>query len=317
MKRILIVCEAGKGKGLGHFYRSLALAQILETDYQITLLSNGENLSNDDFKLVYTSNFEQFDGFTAYDLIILDGYEFSTAFISKLSSSNIPFIEISDFQEQLYLAPFWINTSMKSDSPGKGLQYSLLRKEILEIAKNRTFEVKKPGSIFIAFGGTDELSNSIKTVKALLKTHDFTKIGVLYPENGKDLEALHTYATSESDVEIKIYSNLTVSELIDITDEYTAALVSSSTIACEMIALRKVVYTCCLYENQALLHNQLTTSNAAFSVNLEAVQNQRESLVVELIHLDIEQLTIFDSQKKLIDGKAEERIRTFISNCFE
>src|SRR6218665_2238271 len=202
MKSVLIVCEAGTGLGLGHFYRSLALAQMLSSDFQVMLLSNNSSLPETTFNRFIVDSFEDFPDYKSFEIVVLDGYQFNSRLISKFISESIRFIEISDFQEQLYPTPFWINTSMESDLPGKGLQYGLLRKEILEVAKKRTFEEKKLDSIFVAFGGTDELSNSLKRVEALDDAHYFSRIGVLYPDNGKDAELLKEYAASGLDIEV-------------------------------------------------------------------------------------------------------------------
>lgn len=321
MKSILIVCEAGKGKGLGHFYRSLALAQILSNDFQVSILANNPDLPESEFKINQATDFESFSDYANFDLVILDGYEFSSNLIAILIENNLPFVEISDFSQPLYPTKHWINSSLNDpETTGKSLKYSLLRKELLEVAKTRTFEQKKLDSIFVAFGGTDELSNSLKIVEALHNIHYFSKIGVLYPSNGKDFDSLRKYAASDLDIEVTVFSNLSASELIQVTDQYAVALTSSSTIACEMVALRKVVHTCCLYQNQQLLHDQLTTSKAAFNLNLSMILDQpdlAESLVFELMNPEIEQETIFNFQKTLIDGFAEERICTFISNCFK
>lgn len=315
MKSVLIVCEAEKGSGLGHFYRSIALAQILSSDCQISMLSNNSELPKTDFLFFIESRFEDFTDYQNFDLIVLDGYTFSSELIDLFQ--DIPFVEISDFKEQLYPTKFWMNTSMMSELQGKGLQYSLLRKEILEAARTKSFEEKKLDTIFIAFGGTDEGSNSLKITRALRDIHYFSKIGVLYPSQGKDFNLLNELANSESDIEIKIFSDLSVNELIEGTENYSVALVSSSTIACEMIALRKVVYTCCLYENQQLLHGQLTESKTAISIQISNIISNTESFVNDLIQPKFDQETLFLSQKTLIDGFAEERIRKFIANCFE
>ncbi len=189
MKSVLIVCEAGKGNGLGHFYRSVALAQILANNYQITILSNGINLPYCNINLISVDSFEQFQTLPDYDLVILDGYEFPLSIISGLTENNIPFIEVSDFDKPIYPTKYWINSSINDHkTPGLGLNYSLLREEILDTARNKKFQETSPDTLFIAFGGTDEGSNSLKVIKKLLPTNSFKRIGILYPQSGKDFK---------------------------------------------------------------------------------------------------------------------------------
>lgn len=315
MKSVLIVCEAGAGNGLGHFYRSVALAQILADNYQITVLSNGANLPDCDVNLISVESFEQFQSLPDYELVILDGYEFPLSVVSVLTQNNIPFIEISDFEKPIYPTKYWINSSVnKQNIPGLGLNYSLLRKEILEVAQTKEFKPQNTNSLFIAFGGTDEQSHSLSVVKKLVSTAFFSRIGVLYLKTGKDFSALEKLKSEHPQLEI--FSNLSTQELIKTVDDFSVALVTSSTIACEMVALRKIVSTCWLYENQRLLHFQLIENNAAIDTDLQKLISDPQTFIQKISELP-DQQALFEHQKKLIDGNAAERIRTFISNCFE
>lgn len=314
MKRVLIACETGEGNGLGHFYRSVALAQILASNYDVTLLSNSFNLPDLGIRLI-AMDFENFQAFDTIDLAILDGYEFPLSILNRLNEKNIPFVEVSDFDKPIYPTKLWFNPSINDQqTTGLGLNYSLLRREILEIAQKRTFHKTDTDTLFIAFGGTDEDSNSLKVIKKLLATAYFKKIGVLYPTKGKDHKQLKTLESKHT--ELKIFSNLSTVELIRVVDQYALTLVSSSTIACEMIALRKIVFTCRLYENQRLLHFQMTENKAAIEIKLRGLLNHPQSFIRKIKELP-DQQALFEHQKKLIDGKAADRIRNFIANCFQ
>lgn len=314
MKKILVVCEAGEGNGLGHFYRSLALAQILESDHRVTLLTNGTNLPECGIEVIAT-DFEAFHRIAAYDLAVLDGYEFPLPLLNALIDNNIPFVEVSDFDKMLYPTKWWINPSIdEQNTPGLGLNYSLLRKEILQEAQNRKFKESSSDTLFIAFGGTDESSYSLKVVQKLLPTQNFKRIGVLYPQSGKDFNKLKALEAEHK--ELTIFFNLSAAELIKAVDHYGLTLVSSSTIATEMIALRKVVFTCRLYENQRLLHFQMTENKAAIETKLQGLLSKPQSFIKKTRNLP-DQQTLFEHQKKLIDGFSEERIRNFIANCFQ
>lgn len=316
MKSVLIVCEAGAGKGLGHFYRSAALAQIISGNFSVSILSNNPDLPKTTVDLLQTDNFEKFEAYKTFDLVVLDGYEFSSNLISTFLKSKIPFVEISDFKQQLYPTKHWFNSSINEQNiPGKGLRYSLLRTEFLEIARNKAFKFQSTDSVFVAFGGTDELSNSLQTVEKLLAEKTFSRIGVLYPKTGNDFETLKQLSVNNSG--LQLYFNLSAQELIQTVENYSTCLVSSSTVACEMIALRKLVFTACLYNNQQLLHEQITHNNAAFEIDLANLNS--EYFTTQLKHIENKeiQVKLFEQQKKLIDGNAENRIRTFISNCFQ
>lgn len=318
MKSVLIVCEAGAGNGLGHFYRSVALAQMLFENYRVQLLANNPDLEgNSILPLVTVDTFENYPNYTDFDLIVLDGYHFDDRLIHPLIQLEIPLVEVSDFGHQLYPTSFWINTSINEQTaPGKGLSFSLLRPKILDIARNRTFSQQSTERIFIAFGGTDEQSNTLKTVETLLATRHFQQIGALYPPKGIDSEALN--ALCKTYPELTIHSNLSVEVLVQTLNDYGVCLVSSSTIACEMIALRRLVFTVCLYENQTLLHEQLTENGAAFELQLSELSQNPSSFLVKLDTLSNPeaQQTLFEQQKTLIDGNAASRMRKFIANCF-
>ena len=314
MKSVLIICEAGAGNGLGHFYRSVALAQILANNYQVTILSNGTHLPECATHLI-SMDFEQFRHLSDYNLAILDGYEFPLSIVNGLTDNNIPFVEVSDFDQQIYPTKYWINPSVDDQqTPGLGLNYSLLRNEILEEARIREFRKTNPNTLFIAFGGTDESSNSLKVIRKLLPIGHFKRIGVLYPSTGKDFPALKDLESKHD--ELELFNNLSAAELISAVDNFSYALVSSSTIACEMIALRKIVFTCRLYENQRLLHFQLIENKAAVETKLQDLLSSPQSFIQKIERLP-DQQTLFEAQKKLIDGYAAERIRNFIANCFQ
>ncbi len=317
MKSVLIVCEAGPGNGLGHFYRSAALAQIISGNFRVSILSNNPDLPKTTVNLLQTDDFEKFEHYNIFDLVILDSYGFNSNLISTLIKSEIPFVEISDFKQQLYPTKHWFNSSVNEQNiPGRGLNYSLLRPEFLEAARNKEFKFQSIDSVFIAFGGTDESSNSLRIVEKLLSEKVFARIGVLYPKTGADFEALKRL--SESNSGLQLYFNLSAQELIQTAEKYSICLVSSSTIACEMIALRKLVFTTCLYDNQQLLHIQIIHHNAAFEIDpakLKANSEYFNSLLKNAENKEVQE-RLFEQQKKLIDGNAEDRIHTFISNCF-
>lgn len=314
-KEIILIAEAGQGKGLGHLYRMKALADLLSHDFQVSLLSNCSVdqlslLGNSSFKSISSASFSI--DFSEAHLVIVDGYTFPDALIHQLANLTIPVIEVSDFEQQLYPFFYWINSSNNTlKKEGMGLQYSLLRSSFLYQAQQPLPVELHKKRLFIAYGGTDEAGLTLQTLKAVLETNYFEQIAVLYPATGTSLDALKNIAAQHS--HITIHSQLTETQLLSVLHSSDVCFVSSSTIACECIALRKMVFTACLYDNQKLLHEQLCSNHAAFSLNTEELFTNPNSLMEYIEALNETTISIQrKAQEQLIDGHAQERILVFI-----
>ncbi len=321
-QHIAIFCEAGEGKGLGHFFRGIALAKVLQKRFFITLFVNRKDISHycSSTDLDWVKTIENFDDYNFTEQVnacILDGYTFSDDFITLLKKTGAPLIEISDFSQQLYNTPFWLNSSMESTdyAIGRGLQYSLLRPSILSIAAQRPFEPTTITSVFVAFGGTDELRKTLPTVKQLLASSNFNAITVIYPTHGIDYNELSTLEKTNKTLHIR--HSLSEHELIECIDQSNICIVSSSTIACECIALRKIVFTTCLFENQHTLHQQLIAKKAAIELDIDAFIQHPSVFFQHIPYIQNPtiQASLFEHQQQLIDGNSAQRILEFIVHC--
>src|SRR5690554_4566777 len=129
-KSILFRTDANSTIGWGHFYRSLALAQMLASDFDISFavadpLPQIKNiLHNHDLDLIalpalnYTSPDNRQDNefecdltghLKGIDIVVVDGYWFKEKFLNSLRKENVKIVVIEDNGSGIYNADMIIN----------------------------------------------------------------------------------------------------------------------------------------------------------------------------------------------------------------
>ena len=170
-RTIIFRADGGSSIGMGHFTRTLALAEMLNehfncifstrqpTEYQIAEIEkicHGRiDLAEDD------AHFEQFlTHLKGKEIVVLDNYYFTTDYQKAIKAKGCKLVCIDDMHDKHYVADVVINHALSEKKYFSvenytklflGLEYALIRKEFFTKYK----ESKIDNSILISIGGSD------------------------------------------------------------------------------------------------------------------------------------------------------------------
>ena len=265
-KSILFRTDANSTIGWGHFYRSLALAQMLAPQFNISFAVADPApeikniLKKNEFGLIvlpvlnYTSpddrGVREFECdltglLNEIDIVVVDGYWFKGKFLDGLRNENVKIAVIEDNGRGTYNADLIINhapgvTKAKYLTPHNctfmlGADFTLLRPAFLQAARDRPLLKIDTDDILISFGGADEHGFGLKTAKQVLR---FTKYSVhliispAHPDFG-NVEKLSALNPDR----IRTSANLSEEQMMDAMLQSRGAVVPASTLLLECIAL--------------------------------------------------------------------------------
>jgi len=193
--------------GVGHVMRSLALGEaLLDADFDVVLATVDlpAGMREEARKCGITVVDLQCVPFGAADalatlslngaVLVIDGYKFEREFFEILENQATHFAVIDDNVETKALAPSVVINQNPHATPEMyahmsgapqlllGLQYALLRREVLEATKQSINTVA--GKVFIAMGGSDFLQLTAPIVDGL-KDLDIEICVAIGPTNGQ------------------------------------------------------------------------------------------------------------------------------------
>ena len=170
MKRnIIIRADGGSSIGMGHVVRSLALAEMLKSEFDIYfaiqnpsdyVLNTIQKTTSNLISLPSTNNFiEDLNNFLNHlkgdEIVVLDGYNFESEYQNGIKEKGCKLVVIDDLHSWHQVADFVINHAdgaSQMDYSAEsytefylGLNYILLRKEFLhsDFRKNKITSVSK------------------------------------------------------------------------------------------------------------------------------------------------------------------------------
>ncbi len=331
--KIIFRADGGLSIGMGHVVRSLALADMLHTDFEIIfaiqqpdstiikLIQESTNsiiiLPQTDDYLIDAVNFSKY--FNSNDIVVLDGYNFSTEYQLLITSSGCSLVCIDDLHAWHQLADVLINhaegikptdySTAHNTRFCLGLDYVLLRKEFLHPLQSlkKISEVK---NVFISMGAADIQNLSEKFTRALLSIHGIEEIHLMLGAINPHLECLNLLIQENSHVKIQSHFNITAFELKKILGQCALAICPASSISLECSAVGIGLISGYTAANQIGILDSLIKYNAA--VNFGDFTTLSIEDINEKIQLIITQPAVINdlihNQNKMIDGKSPERL---------
>ncbi len=178
-KRIVFNVIGSLEIGMGHIYRSLAIAHEI-TDHEIIFVCDEkyelavEKIASMDYKVISTVDTEQTIIDLKPDLVINDILNTDLKYIKTLKDANI--LKIVNFEDlgtgaeevDLVINELYDKPKIKGKNFLWGYKYLALRDEF-EDAKPHSFK-DKVTSVLITFGGTDQNNLTLVTLKAIIDT---------------------------------------------------------------------------------------------------------------------------------------------------
>ena len=253
-QKVLIRVDGNSQIGLGHIYRSIALAEMLKDEFEIEFISKSDSTINPiqdaDFKHIFLPDnvillkeplwFRE--NYSADTIIVLDGYDFTETYQRKIKEFNFKLVYIDDLAKGFQKADLVINHSpgikesdYKADPYTKfalGLNYPLLRKPFIEAARKDINLHKDINNVFVSFGGADIHDFSFAAVNALSKLEYIKEINVVVGAAYK-----HDAIFKLQDSKIRIHKNISSNKVFTIMKNADWAVVPASTISIELASL--------------------------------------------------------------------------------
>lgn len=309
MEKIVFRADGNNKIGLGHIYRSLALAQILSKDFKcifvtkcedseifvpfanagITVLQNKSLGNNLNEEIEYISQLG--------DIIVLDGYHFSSEYQAALKYHKKKLVCIDDIHANHFYADILINHSIsatreqysleKYTQTYFGLKYALLRNSFNNYSKNRTVEKviqRENENVLICLGGADPQNYTLQILQKLssgnLTTANYhVVLGPAYQFK----DEIEKYI-ERSKLKIFLHQNLSEDEMFNLMISCKSAICSASSVAIEYLSIGGMLYVIIAADNQREFYQKLTDDKLAFDFDsfpvtdndsfLKVVQNQ-------------------------------------------
>src|SRR5690554_1973465 len=127
-KTLLFRADGNNQIGMGHYIRSLALAQMLKNHFncafaiQNPIPAQKKNIETACERIIElkTSNKDEFLNFvSSQDIVVIDNYCFSTEYQRAIKSKGCKLVYIDDLNDKHYVADLIISNTI-----GSGVQYS-------------------------------------------------------------------------------------------------------------------------------------------------------------------------------------------------
>lgn len=269
MRRILFRADANENIGYGHFFRTLALAEMLKdvfdccfvtvmpSDYQIKEINKvctWISLPADNYIDSFISLLE------GNEIVVLDNYFFSTENQKQIKNKGCLLVCIDDMHDKHYIADVVINhgihdSSLFSIEPYTklciGYKWALLRKPFLLRKTQRQKSAHKSfNRVVLCFGGSDKNDFTGKFAKVLISMPEVSCIIAIVGDK---------YVFSENLVSEKIVykQNLSATEIANIFSGADLAFLSASTICLEAMYCQVEIAAGYYVENQLGFYNEL------------------------------------------------------------
>lgn len=343
--KIIIRADANKTVSMGHVMRCLSIADVLKTLGASVLFvcagSDAKELINKrgfDVSVLNTDfdkTLEELDKFTALikevnpDLIICDGYYFSSLYFEKIGKLAKT-VYLDDYSKDAYPVDVLINYNIYGDLTDYegiykkagvklpklilGTGYVPLRKEFIDA---KPIEIKKdaPYDVLVSTGGSDSL-HIAKTVadRFVESPKEGIRLNILVGPFSSDYDYLINLEKSHPDT-VKIWSNITDMPGFLANFDYAISAAGSTTYELCRMGVPSVIFS--MAENQDLINETFDKKNIIKSAG--NAKKHFDDTINNLLHCIYtieecyEQRVMFsDAQKKCVDGKGALRIANFL-----
>jgi len=339
-RKIVFRCDGNTGIGLGHVYRCIAMAEMLDKNFSCEFVlsseSNFKKVIPPTYKIIYLDseiNLQtEKDWFQKnYDipntLAVLDGYQFDSGYQKKLRALDLKFVYVDDLQKEFIYANAVINHApgINPDAYQKnsdcrlylGPEFVLLRKQFLQAARSTKNSYQPVSKVFISLGGSDPHNISLKIANALILTENIKEIDIVAGAAYKFKAGLNDLALN-TNKKINIHSNLTESEMVGLLTKCHAVFVPCSTTCYEAFAVNKPVFAGFSASNQSNLYNWFQKHGLIFDLgNLQSIETLQIKNIVEEKIKNISDINeMLNAQKKLIDGNSGDRVMSLVTSLF-
>lgn len=332
--KVIFRADGNSTIGYGHVIRSLALAKMLNKEFecrfyiqqpnkflqneinsvvhQIEILPEEPNYYNEAKRLVSME-------LTGDELVVLDGYHFDQNYQQIIKNNGNSLIYIDDLAQEYFVVDAVINHAdgmAPSDYLAEaytqyylGNKYALLRPPFLDKAMQPR-RIQRVDSVLISMGGSQKETLTINILEAC-RGLDIQHIDVI----GNKPQTYNELFTSLDYPSINFHFQISASKLAGLMSRNQIAICPASTLSLEACAVGMGLITGYFSNNQKNIYEGLLDNEMALGVgDFHMVdKNQWAETISKLVYnSDIIQNQV-DHQKIKIDGFSPDRIRNRIN----
>ncbi|MFN4122574.1 MAG: UDP-2,4-diacetamido-2,4,6-trideoxy-beta-L-altropyranose hydrolase [Flavobacteriales bacterium] len=243
-------CDGGPAIGLGHLTRSLALAQMLDSLFEVHFhcIEAPDSFRKELRSLGYyfhalQHNDEFTDAIAQGDKVVIDHYGIGIDLHRRIRAKGAFLACIDDLHDKPFDADLIINhapgvkaadyQAQPNTQFALGPGYALLRPEFLEAARQQALrEANK--NLLICFGGADFNNLSCQALQSLRNNDFFAQIRII---TGSAFPFRNELAQQvKKDPRVQWYENQSATEMLAHMQACTFALAPASSIAYELLA---------------------------------------------------------------------------------
>lgn len=269
--------------GLGHVSRCTALAELLRENFEITfaicepdshILFALTKVATRVISLPVPKDTEQFNGelhshLAGNEIIVLDGYHFTTAYEISVKKKSAAVIAIDDIPSRHFVADGIINFcgAVKPSDYSRefytqlylGLNYLFLRSPFL-----RSHPEKKStdNKLLLNMGGADPTNETHRILKQLLDFKYSGEIVVVVGQSYRHVESLKILIGTHPS--IKLEQGLSAEAMFDVMRHCPMAVLPPSTVALEYLSTGGLLFVNLLAENQRCMRSYLIEEGLAY-----------------------------------------------------
>ena len=270
-RRILLRTDAAKELGMGHAYRTLALAYALAR-HDITIVLSSDKPLGVDFFSEYPFRIETIEdelGFLALarasqaHLVVLDQLDTHKEFVALLGehSKVVTFEDLGTGSEQadLLVADLYENPRVPAERQLTGVQNAILAPSFESLPRQSVFR-ENVEEVLLLFGGTDPSNLAIKALQALQSVNFGGHVTLVRGLGANLIDPLEF-----SDLKLKVLSN--VKNMPALMVKADIALSSAGRTITELSCIG--VPTLCMAQNaKELTHTHTTVNNGVIMMGL-------------------------------------------------
>jgi spore coat polysaccharide biosynthesis predicted glycosyltransferase SpsG/CMP-N-acetylneuraminic acid synthetase len=307
-KRILLFTGGSRELGMGHLYRTLALAQelarhdiLIVTESSMTL--GAEFFSTQVFQHRTISHRNELVALAPeFDLVVLDVLDTEAEFVGGLKEAGCAVVSFEDLGSGAEIADLVVSDIYPSPNAKNqlvGVQNAILAPSFETLNRRASIE-SGVGHVLVLFGGTDPSSLAQKSLRALEQIGYSGAVSCVRGFGSEDLEG-------EFDLDLQVLRN--VKNMGSLMASADLALSSAGRTVTELMSIG--VPTVCLAQNQKeLSHTHASKENGILNLGLGSELSE-EALAQELsaILIDFERRQQM-SQTALakIKGRSNQRV---------
>jgi len=300
--------------GLGHIHRLLALSEYLREQFTCNFIIRAPlpgirklilDKCNQITELSVMDVSQEIETISKLlkkgEIIVLDGYAFSTEYQKRLKESGCGVVSVDDIHQFHFFADIIINSaggvapSLYSMEPYTqlftGPRYAFVKKAF-QLSMNRS-EQSGNNSLLICMGGADPRNHTVSTLNHC-SNFDFDVIYVVIGEAYLHSEVLES-EKKKLPLRVEVLKDIAPVQLADVMKKCAVAICSASGIAYEYLSVGGELYVKKTADNQSLLYDYLIKDGLAF--DFKEFRATKERTISSLA-----------KQKEIFDGNSQKRI---------